>query len=242
MAPSACSRSGLDRTICRRLRDGLRERGRCPADDGRPQGSAGQVRPVDARAQDAADRVWPASGHGPTAAWRAASGDLRLPRLHPLLRVDPGRQVHCEAQDAEPAPDAQAEGTAPGGVAADARTTGRAAPLVFQHLARPLRLLRHAAQLARTERVLAGSSAHLVQLPPAAQPEEPTHGLELVRGSDRALSLAATTDHASLDTKRGPMRVTSGKSRVRESRLPGSVRAEPNGRATRPRSYFALVT
>ncbi|HAC45272.1 MAG TPA: hypothetical protein DCF65_04305 [Chloroflexi bacterium] len=30
------------------------------------------------------------------------------------------------------------------------------------------------------------------------------------------------------------MRVTSGKSRVRESRLPGSVRAKPNGRATRP--------
>ena len=29
-------------------------------------------------------------------------------------------------------------------------------------------------------------------------------------------------------------RVTSGKSRVRENRLPGSVRAEPNGRATRP--------
>ena len=29
------------------------------------------------------------------------------------------------------------------------------------------------------------------------------------------------------------MRVTSGKSRVRESRLPGSVRAKPNGRATR---------
>jgi hypothetical protein len=30
------------------------------------------------------------------------------------------------------------------------------------------------------------------------------------------------------------MRVTSGKSRVRESRPPGSVRAKPNGRATRP--------
>ena len=30
------------------------------------------------------------------------------------------------------------------------------------------------------------------------------------------------------------MRVTSGKSRVRESRKPGSVRAKPNGRATRP--------
>ena len=32
------------------------------------------------------------------------------------------------------------------------------------------------------------------------------------------------------------MRLTSGKSRVRESRMPGSVRAKPNGRATRPRS------
>jgi hypothetical protein len=29
-----------------------------------------------------------------------------------------------------------------------------------------------------------------------------------------------------LDTARGMMRVTSGKSRVRESRLPGSVRAK----------------
>ena len=34
------------------------------------------------------------------------------------------------------------------------------------------------------------------------------------------------------------MRVTSGKSRVREIRLPGSVRAKPNGRATRPRSVL----
>src|SRR5207237_643782 len=124
---------------------------------------------------------------------------------------------------------------APGGVAADACTAGRAAPLVFQHPARSLRLLRHAAQLARTERVPAGSSAHLVQLPPAAQPEEPTQGLGLVRGSDRVQALASTSDHPPLDTKRGPMRVTSGKSRVRESRLPGSVRAKPNGRATRPR-------
>ncbi|QAU45897.1 hypothetical protein XH91_11375 [Bradyrhizobium guangzhouense] len=31
-------------------------------------------------------------------------------------------------------------------------------------------------------------------------------------------------------------RVTLGKSRVREIRPPGSVRAKPNGRATRPRS------
>jgi hypothetical protein len=63
------------------------------------------------------------------------------------------------------------------------------------------------------------------------------YGLGLVRGSDRALALAATSHHSPLDTKSGPTRVTSGKSRVRESRLPGSVRAKPNGRATRPRSY-----
>jgi hypothetical protein len=34
-------------------------------------------------------------------------------------------------------------------------------------------------------------------------------------------------------TASGTMRIASGKSRVRESRLPGSVRAKPNGRATR---------
>jgi hypothetical protein len=35
-------------------------------------------------------------------------------------------------------------------------------------------------------------------------------------------------------------RVTLGKSRVRESRPPGSVRAKPNGRATRPRPNVSL--
>ena len=62
---------------------------------------------------------------------RAASGNLRLPRLHPLLRVDPGRQVHRQAQDAEQAPVAQADGTAPGRVAVDACAAGRAASLVL---------------------------------------------------------------------------------------------------------------
>ena len=45
---------------------------------------------------------------------------------------------------------------------------------------------------------------------------------------------ANPSDHSPLDTVSDTMRVTSGKSRVRESRLPGSARAEPNGRATRP--------
>src|SRR5713101_6407249 len=76
---------------------------------------------------------------------RTAPGDLRLSRLHPLLRVDPRWQVHREAQDAEQPPDAQADGGAPGSVAVDAHAAGRPVSLVFQRAARPLRLLRHAA-------------------------------------------------------------------------------------------------
>ncbi|RUM05911.1 hypothetical protein EFB14_32415, partial [Rhizobium fabae] len=38
------------------------------------------------------------------------------------------------------------------------------------------------------------------------------------------------------------MRVTLGKSRVREIRPPGSVRAKPNGIATRPRSRERRAT
>ena len=46
VAAAARSRSGDDRALRRRLRDGLRECGRCSADDGRPQGAAGQIRLV----------------------------------------------------------------------------------------------------------------------------------------------------------------------------------------------------
>jgi|NGEPerStandDraft_6_1074524.scaffolds.fasta_scaffold31516_4 hypothetical protein len=61
--------------------------------------------------------------------------------------------------------------------------------------------------------------------------------LGLVQRSDRVPALAPTSDHPSLDPTTGPMRVTSGKSRVRKSRTPGSVRAKPNGPATRPRPH-----
>ncbi|MGY3698751.1 hypothetical protein ACVIGA_008893 [Bradyrhizobium sp. USDA 3240] len=50
------------------------------------------------------------------------------------------------------------------------------------------------------------------------------------------LPSARSTHHSHLGTGADMTRVTLGKSRVRESRLPGSVRAKPNGRATRPRS------
>ena len=106
-------------------------------------------------------------------AWRAASGDLRLPRLHPLLRVDPGRPVHREAQNAEQAPDAQAEGAAPGGVAADACAAGRAASLVLQRSARSLRLL---SACRTTGAALNGFRQEVrriwLDLPPTAKPEE----------------------------------------------------------------------
>ena len=140
----------------------------------------GQVWSAAPRGQDAPDRAWQLTGHGSASARRAASGNLCLSRLHPLMRVDPGRQVHRQAQDTEQAPVAQADGAASGSVAADAYAAGRAAPLVLQRAAGPLRLLRHAAQLALAQRVPAGSPAHLVQLPQAAVPEEPAHGLGLV--------------------------------------------------------------
>ena len=91
-----------------------------------------------------------------------------------------GRQVHREAQDAKQSPDAQAESPAPRCVEADARPAGRATSLVRQSVARSLRLLRRAAQLAGSERVHAGSPANLVHLPTAAQPEEPGPELDLV--------------------------------------------------------------
>ena len=132
------------------------------------------------------------------------------------------------------------DGAMPGRAAADVAV--RTASPVRQRAARALLLLPHAAQLAFTERVPARSPAHLAQLPQAAQPEEPENGLGLVRGSDSALAPAAASHHSSSDAKSSPMRVTSGKSRVRESRLPGSVRAKPNGQATRPQPVRVLIS
>ena len=50
----------------------------------------------------------------------------------------------------------------------------------------------------------AGSPAHLVQLPAAAEPEEPAHGLGLVRGSDRVLAPPTASDHSPLDASERP--------------------------------------
>lgn len=143
-------------------------------------------------------------------------------------------QVHPEAQDAKQSPDAQAEGVAPRGVEPDACPASRAAPLLRPRTARSLRLFRRSGQLAGFECVHARNSANLAHLPAAAQSKEPGQGLGVVRTRDNALSLAKTSDYAPMDTTTRLLRVTSKRSRVRESRMPGSVRATPNGLATRP--------
>jgi hypothetical protein len=78
---------------------------------------------------------------------------------------------------AEHPPDAQAYGDPAGGAATHASALGSSAPLVRQRAARPLRLLRHAAQLAISQRLPARHPANLVQLPETAKPEEPPNGL-----------------------------------------------------------------
>src|ERR1700756_2931419 len=179
------------------------------------------------RGQDAADRVRPASGLATTATRGAASGNLRLSRLHPLLRVDAGWPVYREAQDAKQAPDAQADGAAPGGMAAYARANGRAATLVRQHPARSLRLLWAAEQLPRVERVSPGGPTHLVPMSTAAQSEGPEPHLGPLQSDARALSSATASDHSSLGDADGMTRVTLGKSRMRESCKSGSVGVAP---------------
>src|SRR5918996_4919210 len=119
-------------------------------------------------------------------------------------------------------------------MAAHAQAAGRATPLVRQHPARSLRLLWAAAQLPGAERGLPGGSSHLVPLPSQTQPESSKAHLGRVQRDARTLPSAAASDHTSPDGENGMTRVTLGRSRVRESRTPGSVRAKPNGCATRP--------
>jgi hypothetical protein len=94
--PGEASSAGLDRAVRRRLRHGVRERGRRVADAGGPQGPAGEVWPVAPRGQDdASDRVRPLAGLGSTTTRRVSSGDLAA-WLHHLLRVDPRWQIDVD--------------------------------------------------------------------------------------------------------------------------------------------------
>src|SRR6478609_9010370 len=120
-------------------------------------------------------------------------------------------------------------------MAVHACATGHTARAVRRHAARPLWLLRQAAQLSSAQRLLPGSASDLAALSETPQSEKPAHGLAGVRDSDGTLPTANSTQQAHIGAGPDMTRVTLGKSRVRESRMPGSVRAKPNGLATRPR-------
>ncbi len=96
--------------------------------------------------------------------------------------MDTGRRVYCEARDAEQAPDAKAEGVAPGGVAAEARAAVRATSLIHQRATRLLRLLWPATKRPGAPRVASGNDPHLADLPATAQSEIATHELADVCG------------------------------------------------------------
>jgi len=63
----------------------------------------------------------------------------------------------------------------------------------------------------------------LVHLPAATKSAEPAHELASILGYAYALSASDAAHHSTLD---GPHRMTQWKSRVREIRTPGSVRAK----------------
>ena len=211
MASTARTRSRLDRALRRRLRDGLREarptRGEMLVDLKERLAEFGLALHEDKTRLIEFGRL---AGPDATAAWRAASGDLRLPRLHPLLRVDPGRPVHREAQDAEQAPDAQAEGAAPGSVAAHACPAGRAASLVRQRLLRghygyygmPHNWRALNGFLQEVRRIwfncLRRRSQKIRRM-----------GWDWFEALTARFALAAASDHSSLDSRRGMTRVTS---------------------------------
>src|ERR1035438_10573056 len=103
MASSSRARTRQRRALRRRLRDGLREQGGGRTDVARSADAAEPVRPGIARGEDTADRVRAPDGAQARKARTPSSPYVRLPGLHPLLRVDEGRAVHREAQDAEQA-------------------------------------------------------------------------------------------------------------------------------------------
>ena len=85
---------------------------------------------------------------------RPAARDVRVPRLHALLRVEPGRAFRREASHRPSAVDPEAARSPREAAASDACTGLGAAPVAVQRAPRALPLLRPAEQLASDERVL----------------------------------------------------------------------------------------
>ena len=119
--------------------------------------------------------------------------------------------------------------------------SGRPAPLVRQRAAGPLRVLRHAAQLAGACRFPAGAATNRAPLSAPAQTTLAPSRVGLVRCGDGSLPPAVSADHSFLGRATHMARMTFGKSRVRASRMLGSVRAKPNGLATRPLHWGSAI-
>ncbi len=105
--------------------------------------------------------------------------------------------------------------------------SGRPALLVRQRAAGALSVLRHAAQLARARRLSAGAAKNLAPLSAPAQSMLAPRRVGLVRCGDGSLPPAGSADHSFLGTATHVTRSAFGKSRVRERRMRGSVRAKP---------------
>jgi hypothetical protein len=149
--------------------------------------------------------------------------------------------VHREAEDRRETPDAQADGVASGGLAVHARDTGHTAQVVRRRSEWAPRLLWQATQLSCAQRLLPGSASDLAALSDMRRRSQKSRCMawlefETLTARFRLPTPCITRTWAHADMTR----VTLGKGRVRESRPPGSVRAKPNGRATRPRSQTRI--
>ncbi len=214
-----------------------RARPRCPATRPRAHRRSATATSAycPARADVLADRVWlqqasPGQSHHEP----VETGDRRrVERAHGRAPGDRGGRGRPRAQPHAGlgTPDLRPHRLIANGVGVNAP-----APLIHapRYPGRALRLLRCVAQLPGAERIPWGGSPDMAAMPPAPEPKGPVPEPGSLQRDARALSSARSKDHPPLDDEPGMTRVTLGKSRVQKSRMPGSVRAKPNGLATRP--------
>ena len=126
---------------------------------------------------------------------RPAARDVRVSRLHALLRVEPSRAIRREASH-RPSPAAPQAAHRPGRtVAPNACAALGATPLVVQRASRPLPLLRSADQLALDERVLRRNAPGLVS--GASSPEPAPSHVDPIPAVARALPPSDAIHHTS---------------------------------------------
>ena len=208
----------------RRFRHGVRGGSGSEEDDERPRGVTGEVQAEASRGQDAPDRVRQASGRATTAAWRAATGDVRLSRVHALLRVESERQLRGEASDRSAPGKSQAASAPRAGPAATALACCRTTSVAVPSAERALRLLWSAEQLASRGWILRRSRSDLVRGPLWSQPA--TLDMGPIRRDPETLP-SSQGSHPPPSCRLCCMtRVTLGGSRVRET-----ARSDPWGRS-----------